>query len=83
MRGVTARLKDALEAYEGSLFVDESVADILQKKQLSWRRVVTLSVMAGVTAPVMTAALAYMDTVRREKLPQNLVNVGKERRGDG
>lgn len=80
---MTARLKDALEAYEGSLFVDESVADILQKKQLSWRRVVTLSVMAGVTAPVMTAALAYMDTVRREKLPQNLVNVGKERRGDG
>ena len=63
--------------------MDESVADILQKKQLSWRRVVTLSVMAGVTAPVMTAALAYMDTVRREKLPQNLVNVGKERRGDG
>ena len=83
MRGVTARLKDALEAHEGSLFVDESVADILQKKQLSWRRVVTLSVMAGVTAPVMTAALAYMDTVRRERLPQNLVNVGKERRGDG
>lgn len=77
------RLKDALEAYEGSLFVDESVADILQKKQLSWRRVVTLSVMAGVTAPVMTAALAYMDTVRREKLPQNLVNVGKEVWGDG
>lgn len=77
------RLKDALEAYEGSLFVDESVADILQKKQLSWRRVVTLSVMAGVTAPVMTAALAYMDTVRREKLPQNLVNVEKEVWGDG
>ena len=77
------RLKDALEACEGSLFVDESVADILQKKQLSWRRVVTLSVMAGVTAPVMTAALAYMDTVRREKLPQNLVNVGKEVWGDG
>ena len=73
------RLKDALEAHEGSLFVDESVADILQKKQLSWRRVVTLSVMAG----VMTAALAYMDTVRREKLPQNLVNVGKEVWGDG
>lgn len=80
---MTTRLKDALEAYEGSLFVDESVADILQKKQLSWRRVVTLSVMAGVTAPVMTAALAYMDTVRREKLPQNLVNVGKEVWGDG
>ena len=80
---MTTRLKDALEAYEGSLFVDESVADILQKKQLSWRRVVTLSVMAGVTAPVMTAALAYMDTVRREKLPQNLVNVKKEVWGDG
>lgn len=74
---MTRSLKDALEAHEGSLFVDESIAEIVQKKQLSWRRVVTLSVMAGVTAPVMTAALAYLDTVRREKLPQNLVNVGE------
>ena len=54
------------------------MAEVLQKKQLAWRRAVTLSVIAGITAPVMTAALAYMDTMRREKLPQNLVNVGLE-----
>lgn len=71
-------MKEALEGNAESLFCDETVAEVLQKKQLAWRRAVTLSVIAGITAPVMTAALAYMDTMRREKLPQNLVNVGLE-----
>ena len=75
-------VKEALEGNAESLFCDEGVAEILQKKQLAWRRAVTLSVIAGITAPVMTAALAYMDTMRREKLPQNLVNVGQARRGE-
>ena len=73
---VRRRVKEALEGNAESLFCDEAVAEVLQKKQLAWRRAVTLSVIAGITAPVMTAALAYMDTMRREKLPQNLVNVG-------
>lgn len=73
------RATEALEGNAESLFCSEAVAEVLQKKQLAWRRAVTLSVIAGVTAPVMTAALAYMDTMRREKLPQNLVNVGEAR----
>ena len=67
------RLKESVENGDASLLQNEAVNEILQKKQASWRRVAALAVIGGVSAPVATASLAYFDTMRRDKLPQNYV----------
>lgn len=46
------------------------------KSQDAWRRVVGMSIAAGVPVPGFTASLSYFDTYRRERLPANLVQVG-------
>lgn len=81
---VGCRLKESLENGDANLLQSEGVNEILQKKQTSWRRVAALAVIGGVSAPVSTACLAYFDTMRRDKLPQNVVVVRerKERMKD-
>ena len=74
------RLKESVENGDASLLQNEAVNEILQKKQASWRRVAALAVIGGVSAPVATASLAYFDTMRRDKLPQNYVVVGEKER---
>ena len=69
------RVKESLEEGESHILLNETVAEVLSKKQLSWRRAVALSIVAGLTAPVMVSCLAYMDTMKRDKVPQNLVIV--------
>lgn len=64
-----------MEQGEGNALMNETVAEVIQKKQMSWRRVVALAIVAGCTAPVTTSSLAYVDTMKRDKVPQNLVIV--------
>ncbi|CBK19986.2 uncharacterized protein [Blastocystis hominis] len=71
--GLLVVLKESVENGDLSLLQNEAVSEILQKKQASWRRVAALAVIGGVSAPVATASLAYYDTMRRDKLPQNVV----------
>lgn len=68
-------LNESMEKGDASFLMNETVADVLSKKQMSLRRIVALSVIAGITEPIMSACLAYMDTMRRDKIPQNLVIV--------
>lgn len=56
-----------------SLLVDPEVARDLGEAQDGWRRVVALATSAGVPVPGFAGALAYYDTVRRERLPAALV----------
>ena len=77
------RLKESVENGDASLLQNEAVNEILVKKQASWRRVAVLAVIGGVSAPVATASLAYFDTMRRDKLPQNYVVVGEKERDEG
>ena len=67
------RVKNALEKESVNALMDEEVCEILQKKQMSWRRVVGLSVISGVSMPVISSSLSSFDYGRREKLPQNLI----------
>ena len=64
-----------MEEGEGNALMNESIAEVISKKQMSWRRAVSLSIVAGCTAPVMVSCLAYVDTMKRDKVPQNLVIV--------
>jgi len=56
-----------------TLLAAPSVAKDLAAAQDAWRRVVTQAVAAGVPTPGFSAALAYYDTVRAERLPASLV----------
>jgi 6-phosphogluconate dehydrogenase len=46
--------------------------------QEDWRRFVTLALDHGVPVPAISASLAYYDTIRRQKLPQNLVQAQRD-----
>ena len=56
-----------------TLLAAPSVAAELNRSQDPWRRVVTTAVGLGVPVPGFSAALAYYDTVRAERLPAALV----------
>lgn len=58
-----------------NLLVDPDFAAQLMERQAAWRRVVTLCVASGISAPAMTASLSYFDSYRRARLPANVVQV--------
>ena len=56
-----------------TLLAAPSVAAELAQSQDAWRHVVATATTAGVPVPGFSAALAYYDTVRSERLPASLV----------
>jgi 6-phosphogluconate dehydrogenase len=42
-------------------------------RQLEWRRCIAIGTGRGIPLPAMCASLAYFDSFRRERLPQNLI----------
>ena len=68
------RIAEALENDPSChLLLTETFATLLKEKQSAWRRVMSLCVMVGVTAPTGMAALAYFDGMRTKHLPGALV----------
>ena len=51
---------------------------VLERAQLSWRRVCAAAMMNGVPLPAMTAALSYFDGYRCERLPANLLQAQRD-----
>ncbi|MBN1795369.1 MAG: decarboxylating NADP(+)-dependent phosphogluconate dehydrogenase [Sedimentisphaerales bacterium] len=56
-----------------NLLLDEFFKRAVEKAQTSWRRVVTTAVKLGIPIPAISAALAYYDGYRHERLPANLL----------
>ncbi|HUT31736.1 MAG TPA: hypothetical protein VMX13_18250, partial [Sedimentisphaerales bacterium] len=61
-----------------NLLLDPFFKRAVQKCQTSWRRVVTTAVKLGIPVPAMSAALAYYDGYRHERLPQNLLQAQRD-----
>jgi 6-phosphogluconate dehydrogenase len=75
---IRARLLERIrEAYAiadlPTLLADPDLAEQLGQAQDGWRRVVSLAASQGVPVPGFASALAYYDTVRRDRLPAALV----------
>ena len=68
-------IKRAFEKNHGleNLLLDDFFRTALDKAQPSWRRVVAAAVELGLPVPGFSAALAYYDGYRRDRLPANLL----------
>ena len=50
----------------------------IQKSEEGWRNVIAAAVKAGVAVPALSAALAFYDGYRRERLPANLLQAQRD-----
>lgn len=61
-----------------NLLLDPFFKKAVQKCQGAWRRVINTAIRLGIPAPAMSAALAYYDGYRHERLPQNLLQAQRD-----
>jgi 6-phosphogluconate dehydrogenase len=81
---IRARLLDTfLHAFERipelpNLLLDIDVRPWLSEAEGGWRRTVSAAVTAGLPVPAISASLAYFDTYRTARLPQNLTQAQRD-----
>jgi len=61
-----------------NLLLDPFFAEIVQKAQAAWRRVVVSAVKMGIPMPAISSALSYFDGYRSERLPANLLQAQRD-----
>jgi len=74
------KIQDALARDKNlkNLMVDATFAAELNARQMAWRRIVTLSIAAGISSPALSASLTYYDQYRRASVPANLVQAQRD-----
>ncbi len=78
-----AFLQKITEAYArdpglANLLLDPYFSDALHGAQANWRKVVGAAVGHGVPVPTFASALAYFDSYRTARLPQNLLQAQRD-----
>jgi 6-phosphogluconate dehydrogenase len=61
-----------------NLMLDDYFKGILATCQAAWRRVVAAAVLGGIPVPAFSAALAFYDGYRSERLPANLIQAQRD-----
>lgn len=61
-----------------NLLLDPDFGAELNRRQASWRRIVSLCVASGIACPAYSSGIAYFDSYRREKLPANLTQAQRD-----
>jgi len=74
------KIKEAFDRNPGleNLLLDPFFADIVQKSQDAWRRVIVKAVEMGIPAPAMATALNFFDGYRSDRLPANLLQAQRD-----
>ena len=74
------KIKEAFDkdAELTNLLLDPFFKDAVENAQASWRRVVSTATMMGIPMPAISAALAYYDGYRTERLPANLLQAQRD-----
>jgi 6-phosphogluconate dehydrogenase len=81
---IRARLLDPVRAAFtaapnlANLLADAAIAAELQRAAPGWRRVVAAAASAGIPVPAVGASLAYFDSYRTARLPQNLTQAQRD-----
>ncbi len=73
-------IRDAFARDAGitNLLLDPFFAEAVQNAQAAWRRVVAAAATLGIPMPATSAALAYYDGYRSERLPANLLQAQRD-----
>ena len=61
-----------------NLLLDPFFKEAIESRQAAWRRVIVAAVGAGIPVPCLSAALAYWDGYRSERLPANLLQAQRD-----
>jgi 6-phosphogluconate dehydrogenase len=61
-----------------NLLMDESIATEMQRATPGWRRAAAAAASAGIPVPALGASLAYFDSYRSPRLPQNLTQAQRD-----
>ncbi|OYT70961.1 MAG: phosphogluconate dehydrogenase (NADP(+)-dependent, decarboxylating) [Chloracidobacterium sp. CP2_5A] len=61
-----------------NLLLDPDFNQWMSDAQTSWRSVVSVGTLAGIPLPAMSASLAYFDSYRTARLPQNLTQAQRD-----
>jgi len=61
-----------------NLLVDPAIAADMERAASGWRQVVALAAAAGIPVPALSASLAYFDSYRTPRLPQNLTQAQRD-----
>jgi len=74
------KIRQAFDRAPGlpNLLLDKDFAKAVRGRVDEWRKTVALAVKLGVTPPAMTASLAYFDSLRRARLPANLIQAQRD-----
>ena len=81
---IRARFLDSMmQAYAArpdlpDLLLDPAIRATMEPMQGAWRRVVTTAVQQGIPVPALGASLAWFDSLRTARLPQNLVQAQRD-----
>ena len=78
-----AFLQKITEAYArdpqlANLLLDPYFKEAIERAQKSWRKVIALASTNGVPTPTFSSALAYYDSYRSARLPQNLLQAQRD-----
>ena len=79
----SAFLGDIKKAFDrdptlANLLFDAFFRDAVATRESAWRRVIVTAVQNGVPIPCMSAALAFLDGLRAERLPANLLQAQRD-----
>jgi 6-phosphogluconate dehydrogenase len=74
------RIKEAFDAQPDleNLLLHPYFTEAIHKAQRSWRSVVATATNLGLPVPAFSTALAYYDSVRRQRLPANLLQAQRD-----
>ena len=74
------KIKEAFDRNPGleNLLLDPFFADIVQKSQDAWRRVIVKAVEMGIPVPALASALNFFDGYRSDRLPANLLQAQRD-----
>ncbi|MCA8952248.1 MAG: NADP-dependent phosphogluconate dehydrogenase [Planctomycetes bacterium] len=81
---IRARFLRSIQAAYGkqkalpNLLLDPELGGFLQEHQGAWRSVVGLGAAHGIPMLAMTGSLGYFDSLRRDRLPQNLTQAQRD-----
>ncbi len=73
-------IKEAFDADPNleNLLLNDYFTKAIEASQAAWRKVVSISALAGIPVPAFSSALAYYDSYRSARLPANLLQAQRD-----